>query len=356
MKQFDSVADAQRLALAIVDTLPEPFLVLDHDIRIVAGSRCFYEHFKLDPASTRGSLLYAIGDGAWDIPALRLLLETMIPEHTAMNGFEVVHDFPNLGIRTMLLNARIVHYDVRTTPTILLAFQDITGRRAIELEKQNLLHHTQELLEQQKMLLSEMQHRVANSLQIIASILLLKARAVSSEETRDQLNDAHQRVMSVAAVQSHLSAAQGVDRIEVASYLQKLCDSLGGSMIGEGQPIEILVAADEGSIESSKAVSIGLIVTELLINAVKYAFPHSRQGAVIQVTYESDGSNWSLSVSDNGIGKLSQTPSVGGGLGTAIVAALSKQLDARVRTSQSASGLRVEIVHGVMGVDLASAA
>ena len=81
-----------------------------------------------------------------------------------------------------------------------------------------------------------MEHRVANSLQIIASILLLKARAVTSEETRQHLQDAHQRVMSVAAVQSHLHASEGIDQIEVGSYLTKLCGSLASSMVGEGQP------------------------------------------------------------------------------------------------------------------------
>jgi chemotaxis protein methyltransferase CheR len=81
------------------------------------------------------------------------------------------------------------------------------------------------LLRQKEILLQEMQHRVANSLQIIASILLLKARAVTSEEARGDLRNAHQRVMSVAEVQRHLHVS-GIDQIEVASYLTKLCDSL----------------------------------------------------------------------------------------------------------------------------------
>jgi two-component sensor histidine kinase len=126
-------------------------------------------------------------------------------------------------------------------------------------------------------LLQEMQHRVANSLQIIASILMLKARAVTSEETRFHLKDAHQRVISVAEVQSHLHASGGVDQIEVGPYLTKLCASLAASMIGDSQPIALEVVADHGEIGSDKAVSIGLIVTELLINAIKYAFPVPRK-------------------------------------------------------------------------------
>ena len=86
-----------------------------------------------------------------------------------------------------------------------------------------------------------MEHRVANSLQIIASILMLKARGVSSEETRLHLRDAHQRVMSVAAVQSHLHASDGIDQIEVGAYLTKLCGSLASSMIGEDRPVALKV-------------------------------------------------------------------------------------------------------------------
>jgi PAS domain-containing protein len=85
---------AQTLAQAIVDTIHEPLLVLDAQFHVVAASRSFYETFQVDPAQTQGRLLYSLGDGQWNIPALRLLLETIIPERTAMDGFEVAHDFP----------------------------------------------------------------------------------------------------------------------------------------------------------------------------------------------------------------------------------------------------------------------
>jgi len=199
--------------------------VLDAQFRVLAASVSFYRTFKVDPEETQGRLLYSLGDGQWDIPALRVLLETIIPKQVAMDDFEVEHDFPNLGRRTMILNARQVIYEDRSNRTILLAFTDVTARPAIERQKKQLLEQAEELLRQKDILLREM-HRVANSLQIIASILLLKARAVSSEETRQHLKDAHQRVMSVAEVQRHLHAFEDVDQIDVGSYLTKLCDSL----------------------------------------------------------------------------------------------------------------------------------
>jgi chemotaxis protein methyltransferase CheR len=342
---LNNIEDAQTLAQAIVDTIHEPLLVLDSQFRVLAAGRAFYETFKVDPEHTMGRLLYSLGDGQWNIPALRLLLETIIPERTAMDGFEVDHDFPGLGQRTMLLNARKVLYATSADATILLAFTDVTARRLIEREKQQLHERTEELLAHQQVLLQEMQHRVANSLQIIASILLLKARAVNSEETRHHLRDAHQRVMSVAEVQSHLHASGGVDQIEVGSYLTKLCASLAASMISDDRPIDLRVVAGDGRIGSDKAVSLGLIVTELVINALKYAFPTARADALVLVAFETEGENWTLTVTDNGVGKSAdEAPSAHGGLGTVIVEALVKQLGASVEVL-AMPGLRVTIRH-----------
>ncbi|WP_210496202.1 sensor histidine kinase [Microvirga antarctica] len=357
MDTTQNLDHSQTLAQAIVNTIAEPFLVLDEQCRVLAASRSFYSTFKVTHEQTLGSLLYALGDGQWDIPALRLLLETIIPQHVAMDGFEVDHEFPNLGRRTMLLNARKVLYDDSPDIKILLAFVDVTVRRTIEREKAELLQQTEELLRQKQVLLQEMQHRVANSLQIIASILLLKARAVTSEETRHHLKDAHQRVMSVAAVQMHLHASEGIDRIAVGSYLEKLCESLAASIVGESQSIAIRVVAEDGTIESAKAVSIGLIVTELVINAIKYAFPHDKEGALVLVTYEVNGTDWKLTVADNGVGKsVSDTPPPTHGLGTSIVKALVNQLDARMEVEASPDGLSITITRATFPSRLPQAA
>jgi two-component sensor histidine kinase len=105
-------------------------------------------------------------------------------------------------------------------------------------------------------------------------------------------------------------------KIEVGPYLSKLCASLAASMIGESQPITLKVIADRGAIGSDKAVSIGLIVTELVINAIKYAFPADKADARVLVTYESQLADWKLIVSDNGVGKnADEAPAAVGGLG-----------------------------------------
>ena len=225
--------DAGRLAQAIVDTVRQPLLVLDKDLRVLAASRSFYLTFKVDRTDTQGKLLYALGDGQWDIPPLRLLLEKILPEQGVMDDFEVEHVFPAIGRRIMMLNARKVYYEGNSQPTLLLGIEDVTARRGLERDKDELLSEKDKLLQERDgllrekdVLLEELQHRVANSLQIIAAIILMKSRSVTSEETRLHLQDAHSRVMSVAAVQQHLHVSATVGTIEIAPYLSKLCESL----------------------------------------------------------------------------------------------------------------------------------
>src|SRR5580704_1359872 len=268
--------DAGTLAQAIVDTVREPLLVLDQDQRVLAASRSFYQAFKVAPSSTQGQLLYALGHGQWDIPGLRLLLEKIVPEHSAMEDYEVEHQFPEIGKRTMLLNARKVFYEGNSHTTILLGIEDVTTRRALEREREELLQKQQALLSEKDVLLEELEHRVGNSLQIIAAIILMKSRMVKSEETRHELQDTHNRVMSVAAVQRHLHVSGATGPIAMAPYLTMLCESLKSSMISEDHAATLKVTSDAGSVTSREAVSLGLIVTELILNALKHAFPHDR--------------------------------------------------------------------------------
>ena len=357
MREFQSLAEAQTLALAIVDTLPEPFVVLDDSLHLLAGSRCFYEIFGEDPAKAHGRSLFDLSDGQWDIPGLRQLLMAVVPQHTSVEGFEFEQSFAHLGKRTIQLNALPIRDESGAGRMVLLAIKDVSERRVAEQEKQRLLEHTEELLEQQRTLLREMRHRIANSLQIIASILLLKAGSVSSEETKNELRAAHQRVMSVATVQSHLSSSDGIEQIEMGPYLTKLSAGLASSMVGPKQHIDIAVAASEGALPTSHAVSIGLIVTELIINAIKYAFPEPRSSARIRVTFEMAKSDWKLTVADNGVGRNGEEGSKNStGLGTALVGALAKQLKAQITQTSSRKGLTIDVTRSTFDSHLPVAA
>jgi chemotaxis protein methyltransferase CheR len=343
---FDKIEDVRSLAQIVVETVREPLLVLDDRLTILVASQSFHKTFQIDPDNTPGKQLFSLDRGGWDIPALRLLLEKSLVDKMIVEGFLVEQEFPRIGHRIFLLHARKVLGTDHGRALILLGFEDITERRATEQEKAALQKRTDDLLTQKEMLLREMQHRIVNSLQIIASILMLKARAVTSEETRQHLQDAHRRVMSVAAVQEHLHSSSRADTIEIAPYLKKLCGSLAESMIGESRPATIDVLADPGCAISADAVSLGLIVTELVINALKYAFPDQSKSATVTVTYETHGTDWKLSVSDNGVGRIEKSgPPVKGGLGTSLVKALAQQLDAKVETVSSPAGMSVSITH-----------
>ena len=335
---FAAITHGHSLAEAIVDAIREPLLVLDPDFRVIAASRSFYRTFAVTPRKTEGRLVFELGDGQWNIPKLRALLEDIIPERRTVESYEVEHEFPSIGRRVMFLNARRVFADDGSASAILLAIEDVTRRREAEREKD-------ELLQQKEILLQEMQHRVANSLQIIASILMLKARTVQSEETRLHLQDAHQRVMSVATVQQQLRASGLNERIELGPYLTELCASLATSMIGDRRPVSIEVKATSGSATSSEAVSLGLIVTELVINALKHGFPEGDEGEIL-VSYDAEHSGWRLSVADNGSGAKEATddepPHVG--LGTSIVEALAHQLEATVHKTDRPLGTMVSII------------
>jgi chemotaxis protein methyltransferase CheR len=238
----------------------------------------------------------------------------------------------------MRLNARQVFYEDNSHTTILLAIEDITEERARD-------RGLKDLLQQKDILLQEMQHRVANSLQIIAGILMLKARTVRSEETRQHLAGAHQRVMAVAAVQEQLRSGEASTAIALAPYLSRLCVTLTAAMIIEQHPIRLVVNAQDGTASSSEAVNIGLLVTELVINAIKHAFPEQLKDPTVTVAYARAGASWRLSVSDNGIGRPEGSPEMTPGLGTTIVGALAKQLDAHVEVAMDPRGTRVTVTH-----------
>jgi two-component sensor histidine kinase len=337
--------DGRLLAQAIVDTIREPLLVLDQDLRVVTANRAFYQAFRMKLQDVHGRPVYGLGDGQWDIPELRLLLEGVAPQHAAMEAYEVERDFPVIGRRAMLLNAREVFFQKSSRKLILLAIEDVTDRRTAEREIANLL-------QQKETLLQEMQHRIANSLQIIASILSLKARAVKSEEARLHLENARQRVMSVAAVQQQLLASGHGGRIEFGPYLSRLCEALAASMTDESRPISLQVQAHAGTVSSADAGSIGFLVTELVINTFKHAFVGDRGAGRLVVAYEVSDTGWRLAVSDNGIGTENVHPDLArttSGLGTIIVEALAKQLGAHVDTVTNSQGTTVSITHGSIG-------
>ncbi|MCX7797755.1 MAG: PAS domain S-box protein [Melioribacter sp.] len=141
------IEEAKIFSESIIATLREPFVVLNSKMEVISANNSFYSTFKTTPKQTIGKLLYKLGNKQWDIPKLRELLESIIPRNTSFENFEVEQEFPAIGKRTMLLNARKIYKETNKTEMILLAFEDITERKKAEEELKQILEMYYTLIE-----------------------------------------------------------------------------------------------------------------------------------------------------------------------------------------------------------------
>jgi two-component sensor histidine kinase len=321
---FTGIEEARAFAQAIVDTVREPFLVLDQDLRVLAASRSFCTAFRVSPAETHGRLLYALGHGQWDIPKLHLLLEQIVPEQGVMEGYEVEHAFPEIGQRTMLLNARQVFYERGAHTTILLGIEDVTAERALAREKDELSRQKEELLAQKTMLGREFDHRLLNSLQLISSLLSLQSRTTKNPEAAEQLSIAGNRVAALGRVHRRLHVLDHVDTVEFKAYASRLCEDLSGMLHRERRAI--VVEGDEAEIPTVLGIPLGFIVNELVTNSIKYGT------GTISVRLASTPEGHSLAVSDEGPGLPEDFAATGPrGLGMKIIQSLVRQIAGELR-------------------------
>jgi two-component sensor histidine kinase len=329
------------LALALVATSTAPLILLDKDLVIIAASASFCTAFQVDPVQTRGFRLPDLGAGEWNMAQLTSLLKATASGYAAIDGYEM--DLMRKGQlpRKLILNAAKLQHSEDAETRVALSISDVTDARLAAKLKDDLLRD-------KEVLLQELHHRVANSLQIIASVLLQSARAVQSEEIKQHLHDAHHRVMSVASLQQQLASSKRGD-VELRPYFKALCESIGASMIRDHNQISLDVTSDDSVTSADISVSMGLIVTELVINALKHAFPGDRSGKIL-VNYRSHGAGWTLSVGDDGIGMPNEPSGVKGGLGTSIVQALATQLGGQVSVANTKPGTKVSIVHAYVPV------
>jgi PAS domain S-box-containing protein len=133
-----AVQEAREYAESIVETVRESLVVLDADLKVISANQSFYETFKVAPEGTTGKLIYTLGNSEWNISKLRVLLEKIIPRNTQFQNFEVDHEFPTIGRKIMVLNARQIFSNGIGAPRILLAIEDITERKKAEDEIKRL--------------------------------------------------------------------------------------------------------------------------------------------------------------------------------------------------------------------------
>jgi two-component system, sensor histidine kinase PdtaS len=331
------------LAMALVRSSSTPLLLMSGDMGVVAASASFCEAYRVDEASARGQALFSLGDGEWDVPQLRTLLKSTLAGTFDAPVYEMDLVRKGQRVRRLAIGARKLDFADSGDSRLMVVVSDVTAARDVEKRHAESLREKDDRLRADAALLKELGGRVANSLQIIASVLLQSAQRVASDETRGHLYNAHNRVLSVAAVQRQLSVTEsGV--VHLDTYLNDLCDSLGASMIRDAGQTSLEVKVDDAVTTAEGSVSLGLIVTELVINALKHAFPDHQKGKIV-VDYRYKGDGWKLSIADDGVGMPKGDPAGKAGLGSSLVEALVNQLKARVEITNANPGTLVSVSH-----------
>jgi two-component system CheB/CheR fusion protein len=248
---------ARDYAEAIVDTVRDPLLVLTADCKIVSANPAFYRMFKLKPAEVEGQPWFEIADRQWDVPRLHELLEKMLPESGQVNDFEVEHDFPKLGKRLILVNARRIAGEGDRPDLILIAKEDITDRRQAERH--------------QDMLVGELSHRVKNTLAIVQSIA---TQTLRNSKSIEQFDEAFMGRLHALARAHDMVLGSGFTDIELGRIIEqavKPFQSNGQIRIGKGPSIPLGAVASQ---------CLTLLLHELSTNAVKYGALSSSKGNV----------------------------------------------------------------------------
>lgn len=317
-------ADAtSEFAQSLINTVREPLLSLDKDLRVVTVSRSFYEMFKVKPEETVGQLIYDLGNKQWDIPKLRELLEEILPQQVSFDDYEVEHDFATIGHRTMLLNARQILQAPGKPRIILLAIEDITVRK--EAEKKIAA-----LLAEKNLMLKEVHHRIKNSMNTIKSLLGLQSACLKDPEAIDALKDTESRVYSMMLLYDKLYRSVDYIDIPAKSYLLSLVDEIIGNFPNSGT-ITVEKHFDDFFINARTMQSIGIIINELLTNIMKYAFIGRSEG-LISVSASLQGTKAAITVKDNGTGIPDDINfENSSGFGLMLVRTLTEQIGGSIR-------------------------
>jgi two-component sensor histidine kinase len=314
----------------IVDTVREPLLVLDEKLCVVAASRSFFEVFCVDRDATLGRHLYELGDRQWDIPDLRHLLEEVIPKSTAVEGYEVEHDFLHLGRRTMRLHARKLFHPDNTSATLLLGIEDVTNGRRKERERE--------------LLLGELQHRVKN---LLALVQALARQTEAAGRTGEAYRDAF------------LGRLETLVRAHELAFAAHAATADLGELVGRilaphaADPATIMIETGPRlSLTREQVTPVCLILHELATNAVKHG-ALSAPGGRVRVGWQNSqdaagGGGRRLRLRWTEQGGPEARPPTGQGFGTRLIDfATTHELHGRAELTFTPEGLQAEIAFPV---------
>jgi len=295
----------------IVDTVREPLLILDTTLRVRSGNRAFYQTFRVSSDETENRLIYELGNGQWDIPDLRTLLEDIVPKSSVFNDFELEHDFPAIGRRVMLLNARKLQAG-HHGELLVLAMEDVTERRRAEEEVAKAKEAAETANKTKSLFLANMSHELRTPLNAILGY----SEMLHEEAVERHLDEFGVDLEKITAAGKHLLALISdildLSKIE-AGKMELFLESFDlAKMIDEvASTILPMVETNANTLAIKRAPNLGAIradqvkVRQGLFNLLSNAAKFTHEGHIVLDAgrHRIDGSEWILfRVSDTGIG------------------------------------------------------
>ena len=341
---------------------PRRILYIDDD----AGLRRLVEK----SLGRRGHMVVAAENGAQGVELARdgdfeiIAVDHYMP---GMNGLETLAALQRLpdcppivyvtgseesSVAVAALKAGAYEYVVKTTNDDFVdlleqAFTLALARVRLEGEKAAVEHELRSANDRLETLLKEVNHRVANSLQLVSTFVHMQSRGLDNKEAREALADTQRRIDAIAQVHRKLYSSGDVESIDMDEYLAAIVEELEETWSTPTAPRSIKLAAEPIQLHPDKAVSLGIIVNELVSNACKYAYAKDSAGEVRVELVRADGKRFSLCVEDDGVGMADGGQPQGSGLGSRLVVAMAKSLSADFGYDQSHSGVRARIVASI---------
>ena len=286
-------------AEAIVETVREPLVILNQNLRVVKANKAFYETFQTAAEETEATLIYDLGNGQWNIPKLRELLENVLPAHSTFRDFEVTHEFERVGRKVMLLNASEIFNPNAQARTILLAIEDVTDRKQAE---DALLATNAEL----QHFAYALTHDLQEPLRMVVNFTELLGREYAGKlggEADQFISYSVQGALRIEALLKALLAYWEVtgreqnsfEKLDCGAVLAKTLLNLQAAVAESGaaitsEPLPILMAEE---------VMLTQLLQNLISNSIKYRGDSKPR---IHISAERDGASWVFAVRDNGIG------------------------------------------------------
>ncbi len=274
-----------QITQSIVDTIRDPLVVLENDMTVVTASKAFVTIFGITQAEARGRRVSELGQHQWDVPALRHLMDKVLPENKPIENFEIEDNFPGLGLRVFNLNARKISQPGNHAHRMLLVFEDITDRKQRERDALTLTN--------------EISHRIKNNLQIIVGLIAFEVRSTPKPCVQGY-RSMQTRIGAIAQLYDLISHSSRGGAVAVDGYLREIAKSAAASLLGKTSRIKIEVQSEALELDPERAVPFGLLVNELVTNAIKHAFPGGAGRVMLGAVQHGD--DMELSIADDGIG------------------------------------------------------